>query len=309
VAVTYFGVNAFSRVPFGGNPAVVCLLDPRMGDDLEGGLDRGSGRLPLAPDDGWMQRIGAEFNQPATAFLWRGERGYELRWFTATTELPLCGHGSLATAHVLYETGRAGADEVVALHARADTVTVRRADGRIWLDLPGPALVEHPSPAALLAALGLTGAEAAGVEWVGHNDFDGVVRLADPALVARVRPDFAALRALPVRRTAVTAEGGAGVGVGVGAGTRVGAGTEGGAGVGVDFTSRVFGPALGVDEDHATGAAHAVLGRLWAGWLGRTELTARQASPRGAELAMQVTPDTVRIGGHAVTTTRGELLA
>src|SRR5437879_3778452 len=72
VALTYFGVKAFSRVPFGGNPAVVCLLDTRTGDDVEGGLDRGSGQLPLAPDDGWMQRVGAEFNQPATAFLWCG---------------------------------------------------------------------------------------------------------------------------------------------------------------------------------------------------------------------------------------------
>jgi PhzF family phenazine biosynthesis protein len=270
VAVTYFGVDAFSAVPFGGNPAVVCLLDT--------GPEAGSG---IAPDTGWMQRVGAEFNQPATAFLWRDERGYQLRWFTASTELPLCGHGTLATAHVLYETGRAGVDDVLTFHARADSVTVRRGGGLVWIDLPGAALTEAPAPDPVLAALGLDTAE-----WVGQNDFEYVVRVADAAVVEKLTPSTAAILELRVQRVAVTAAGGDGV----------------------DFTSRVFPPALGIDEDQVTGSAHAVLGQLWAGWLGRTELTARQASARGGELALVVGEQTVRVGGTALITTRGELL-
>jgi predicted PhzF superfamily epimerase YddE/YHI9 len=270
VAVTYFGVDAFSAVPFGGNPAVVCLWDT--------GPEAGSG---IAPDTGWMQRVGAEFNQPATAFLWEDEHGRQLRWFTARAELPLCGHGTLATAHVLYETGRASVDDVLTFHARSDSLTVRHVGGLIWMDLPGATLTETAAPDRVLAALGLDTAE-----WVGQNEFEYVVRVVDAAAVEKLTPSSAAILALPVQRVGVTAPGGDDV----------------------DFTSRVFLPAMGIDEDQVTGSAHAVLGQLWAGWLGRTELTARQASVRGGELALVVGEETVQVGGTALITTEGELL-
>jgi PhzF family phenazine biosynthesis protein len=124
MAVSYFGVDAFSAVPFGGNPAVVCLLDAHAESGTE-------------PDEGWMRQVGAEFNQPATAFLWRDARGYRLRWFTASTELPLCGHGTLAAAHVLYETDLAGADQALTFQT---AVTATCWGHRIWLELPSAAL-------------------------------------------------------------------------------------------------------------------------------------------------------------------------
>jgi len=274
MAISYFGVDAFSAVPFGGNPAAVCLLDTHT----EAGTE---------PDDGWMRQVAAELNQPATAFLWRDARGYQLRWFTASAELPLCGHGTMATAHVLYETDRAGADEQLTFQTRAGAVTAARAGGRIWLELPGAVLAEASPPEALLAAAGVSGRD---VVWVGRNGFEYVVRLADPSRVREARPDFAALLALSETRVCLTA-----------------AGAVDGAPP-ADFTSRVFAPALGVDEDQVTGSAHAVLGQLWAVWLGRTELTAWQASARGGQLNLMVGADSVRVGGKALITRRGELL-
>jgi len=274
MAVSYFGVDAFSAVPFGGNPAVVCLLDAHT----EAGTE---------PDEAWMRRVGAEFNQPATAFLWRDARGYRLRWFTASTELPLCGHGTMATAHVLYETDRADPDETLIFQTKAGGVTAACADHRIWLELPGAVLTEASPSEALLAAAGVSDRD---VVWVGRNDFEYVVRLADPSLVRNARPDFAALLALPGTRVCLTAAGG----------------VDGAPPA--DFSSRVFAPALGVDEDQVTGSAHAVLGQLWAGWLGRTELTAWQASARGGQLSLIVGADSVRVGGQALITRRGELL-
>jgi PhzF family phenazine biosynthesis protein len=274
MAVSYFGVDAFSAVPFGGNPAVVCLLDAHAESGTE-------------PDEGWMRRVGAEFNQPATAFLWRDARGYRLRWFTASTELPLCGHGTLAAAHVLYETDRAGADQALTFQTGAGAVTATCRGHRIWLELPGAALTEASPPEAVLSAAGVSGPD---VVWVGRNDFEYVVRLADPSQVRAARPDFAALLALPETRVCLTAAGGVS-----------GAPPA-------DFTSRVFAPALGVDEDQVTGSAHAVLGQLWAGWLGRTELAAWQASARGGQLSLIVGADSVRVGGQALITRRGELL-
>jgi predicted PhzF superfamily epimerase YddE/YHI9 len=258
----FFGVDAFTTDAFRGNPAVVCLLDHRTHDDR-------------------LQQLAAEFNQPATAFLHTDDRGRELRWFTPTVELPMCGHGTLATAHILYETADVGGDEVVPFRTPNAELVVRQEDGRIWMDFPASHVEKAPVPDVLLDCLG-----AEEVTWFGRNDHEFVVVLDSPQQVGKIQPDFARVAQLPVNRVIVTARGG----------------------TGADFTSRVFVPAFGINEDYVTGSAHSVLGPLWAERLGRSRMTAVQASSRGGELAVVVGDDGVRLGGQAITTSRGKLL-
>jgi PhzF family phenazine biosynthesis protein len=251
-----FGVDAFTDRPFGGNPAMVCLLPEPAGEE-------------------WLRQVAAELNQPATAFL----HGRRLRWFTPTAELPLCGHATLATAHVLYEAGLADPAGPIVFETAAGPLRVRRQDGLIWLGLAPVAIGEASIPADVPDALGLQDPV-----WFGRNEHEYVVVLESAGPVEAVRPDLERIRRLPVSRVLVTAAGGDDA----------------------DFTSRNFAPALGLDEDQATGSSHAVLGPLWAQRLGRRRLSAVQASPRRGRLAVAVEDEQVHVGGHAVTVTRGE---
>jgi predicted PhzF superfamily epimerase YddE/YHI9 len=262
VSVKVFGVDAFTTMAFGGNPAAVCLLES-------------------AADPAWMGRVAAELNQPATAFLWGGGDGYRLRWFTPVQELPLCGHGTLAAGHVLYDTGRAYRGEVIAFSTPSGVLPVRSAGDRVWIDLPAVKLTAGPVPDGVLDALGIEDAA-----WFGRSDYEYVVQVDTPGQVEDAQPDPARILGFPVPRVILTAPGG----------------------TGADFTSRVFVPAIGLDEDPVTGSAHAVLGPLWAGRLGRDNLTAVQASARRGELAVAVRGDRVRVGGHAITVSHGELV-
>jgi PhzF family phenazine biosynthesis protein len=254
--VALFGVDAFTDRPFGGNPAMVCLLPEPAGEE-------------------WMRRAAAELNQPATAFL----HGRRLRWFTPVAELPLCGHATLAAAHVLYEAGLVPPAGPVVFQTVSGPLRVWRHDGLVWIGFAPVAVREAAAPRAVLEALGVQDAI-----WFGASTGEYVVVLAAPGQVEDVRPDLGRIRRLPVSRVLVTAAGGADA----------------------DFTSRNFAPALGLDEDQATGSAHAVLGPLWAGRLGRRRLSAVQASARRGRLAVAVEDDRVEVGGHAVTITRGE---
>jgi predicted PhzF superfamily epimerase YddE/YHI9 len=254
--VRLFGVDAFTDRPFGGNPAMVCLL-------------------PEPADDEWMRRAAAELNQPATAFL----HDRRLRWFTPTTELPLCGHATLATAHVLFETGLAAMEEPIVFETVSGPLRVWREEGLVWIGFAPVAVLEAGVPPAVLQALNIQS-----TTWFGGNADEYVIVLDTPGQVEAVRPDLARIRSLPVSRVLVTAAGGDAA----------------------DFTSRNFAPALGLDEDQATGSAHAVLGPLWAGWLGRRRLSALQASPRRGRLAVAVEDDRVHVGGRAITITQGE---
>ena len=255
--VALFGVDAFTDRPFGGNPAMVCLLPEPAGSE-------------------WMQRVAAELNQPATAFL----HDRRLRWFTPTVELPLCGHATLAAAHVLYEAGLVDPADPVVFETASGPLRAWRRDDLIWIEFAPVAVREADAPGAVVEALGLEDAV-----WLGCNEDEYVVVLGTPGQVEAVRPDLARIRRLPVRRVLVTAAGGDG---------------------GADFTSRNFAPAIGLDEDQATGSAHAVLGPWWARRLGRRRLSALQASPRRGRLAVTVEGDQVHVGGHTVTVTRGE---
>jgi len=263
-----FVVDAFTDRPFAGNPAAVCLGTAASGDHLG--------------DERWMQQVAAEFNLAETAFLAGGPGAYDLRWFTPQVEVDLCGHATLAAAHVLWEIGESA--DVLQFRTRSGVLTAQRTAGGIALGLPADAatpVTEGTAP--LLAALGLAADRPV---YRGRDDY--LVEVADAAAVRAVRPDFAALREIPTRGVIVTA-------------------SEGAAAEDAEFVSRFFGPAVGIDEDPVTGSAHCLLGPFWAARLGRTTLRAVQLSARGGRLEVEVGPQTVRLTGAAVTVLRGQL--
>jgi PhzF family phenazine biosynthesis protein len=256
-------VDAFTDTPFAGNPAAVCLLEtPR--------------------DDGWLQAVGAEMNLPETAFVRPLADGFELRWFTPSIEVDLCGHATLAAAHVLWETKRLAPDAVARFHTRSGLLTAARRDGWIELDFPAEPASPVEAPAVLTEALGVT------ARWTGRNRFDWLVEVESAALVRGLKPDLPALTAVPTRGVIVTAPGDD---------------------ARADFVSRFFAPRAGIPEDPVTGSAHCCLGPYWASRLGRTALTGYQASPRGGFVRVRLAGDRVILGGHAVTVLQGELLA
>lgn len=257
-----FHVDAFTDRAFHGNPAAVCLLD-------------------AAGEEGWMQLVGAEMNLAETAFVSPREGGYDLRWFTPTCEVDLCGHATLASAHVLWETGRLVPTDIARFHTRSGWLTAARRDDLIDLDFPATPADPAPAFAASLAE-----AVGAPVEWAGRSRFDLVARLASADAVRNASPDYARVAALPCRGVIVTAVGDDGN----------------------DFVSRFFGPQSGIDEDPVTGSAHCALAPYWAGILGRNSLIGYQASPRGGTVRVQLEGDRVRLSGHAITILRGELL-
>jgi PhzF family phenazine biosynthesis protein len=265
-----FQVDAFADAPFTGNPAAVCLLDGPA-------------------DEGWMQRVAAEMNLAETAFLHLAEGGlrrepgaFALRWFTPTTEVALCGHATLASAHVLYETGRLRAEEPARFHTASGLLTVRSpVGGELTMDFPST----PPAPAAVPDGL----ADVFGVTpvWAGRSRFDLFVEVSDEAAVRGLAPDPAAVAALGARGIIVTAR------------------AEGGT---YDFVSRFFAPGSGVPEDPVTGSAHCALAPYWAERLGREALVGYQASARGGRVGVRVRGDRVALSGRAVTVLRGELV-
>jgi len=258
-----FQVDAFTGDAFAGNPAAVCLL---------GG--------PAEPR--WMQSVAREMNLSETAFVEPRAAGYGLRWFTPVAEVALCGHATLASAHVLYQTGLAEPDQRVRFDSASGPLTARREDGLIVLDLPARPAAPAPPPPGLLAALGV-----ASPVWTGRAREDLMVVLGREEEVTGVCPDTAALAALDTRGVIVTAPA-----------SRPGA----------DFVSRFFAPAVGVPEDPVTGSAHCTLAPFWADRLGRISLTGYQASARGGAVRVRVVEDErVLLGGHAVTVFSGHL--
>jgi predicted PhzF superfamily epimerase YddE/YHI9 len=260
-------IDAFADRPFAGNPAAVCLLDaPR--------------------EAAWMQAVAAEVNLSETAFLARrGGDGFDLRWFTPTTEVDLCGHATLASAHRLWETGELGAGEEARFHTRSGLLSARRrADGWIELDFPAlPPRRLEPTPELLGEVLG-----GAAARWVGASREDLLVLLDDAAAVRALRPASQAVARLPARGVIVTAAAEAASGH--------------------DFVSRFFAPAVGVPEDPVTGSAHCTLGPFWAERLGRDEVVGHQASARGGTVRVRVRGERVTLAGQAVTVMAGELV-
>ncbi len=261
--IPLYQVDAFTGEAFRGNPAAVCLL----GSD--------------APED-WMQRVAGEMNLSETAFLLPHGDGFHLRWFTPTVEVELCGHATLASAHVLWESGRLRPYETARFHTRSGLLTATHDEDGITLDFPASTTEPANAPDGLADALGVV------PQRVVRGAYDYLVEVESERAVRSLAPDFRALGEIEIARgVIVTAQG-----------------TNG-----ADFVSRFFAPAAGVDEDPVTGSAHCLLAPYWAGRLGRDDLVGYQASARGGTVRVGLRGDRVLLGGRAVTVLRGDLLA
>lgn len=258
-------VDAFTAEPFAGNPAAVCIL-------------------PAPREAAWMRSVAAEMNLAETAFVHPLDDGFELRWFTPTVEVDLCGHATLASAHVLWETGWLSPAEGARFHTRSGLLTaVRRGD---WIELDFPSTPDEPvaaAPPGLLEALGV-----ASPRYLGKSRFDYLVELESEPAVRALSPDFKLLGRIEARGVIATSRAAAAE---------------------YDFVSRFFAPAAGVDEDPVTGSAHCCLAPFWSRRLGKSELVGRQLSARGGVVKVQPRGDRVLLGGQAVTVLRGELLS
>lgn len=264
MGLTITQVDAFTNEPYGGNPAAVCILsEPRSAE--------------------WMQQIAGEMNLSETAFLQKSADGYNLRWFTPAVEVELCGHATLAGAHVLWEAGHLQPNEQARFHTLSGLLTATRSEDWIELDFPAKLAQEASAPVGLLEALGIHAPE-----YVGKNQFDYLVEVESEGVVANMQPNFSLLKTLGVRGIIVT--------------SRAARASE------FDFVSRFFAPGSGIDEDPVTGSAHCCLGPFWQQRLGKMEFVARQLSARGGTVRVRVADDRVHLGGQAVTILRGELL-
>lgn len=254
-----FQVDAFTSKPFGGNPAAVVPLDKWLRDEL-------------------MLAIAAENNLAETAFFVGDDGNYDLRWFTPEVEIDLCGHATLAPAHVLTDVLKKEQGEIK-FQSKSGELRVTRENGLYVLDFPTRAPVETETPAGLVEALG-----AVPQKVLKSRDYLAVY--GSEAEVAALKPDFRAIGELDVHAVIVSAKGDE-----------------------ADFVSRFFAPSAGVDEDPVTGSAHCTLIPYWAEQLGKDKLFARQISQRGGELFCELAGDRVKIGGNAVTYLKGEIYA
>lgn len=253
----YYEVSAFTANPFGGNPAGVCPLDAW---------------LPNSD----LQSIAANNNLAETAFTAPLGDDFDLRWFTPTVEVDLCGHATLAAAFVLFNERGLRADEV-RFHSRSGLLTVSHANDLLTLDFPSRPATACAAPETLIRGLG-----AKPKEVLKARDYLAV--FANEAEVRALKPDFAALKTLDCLGIIATAPGSD-----------------------CDFVSRFFAPGAGVDEDPVTGSAHCTLIPFWAERLGKTKLNARQVSQRGGELSCELIGERVKIGGRATLYQRGEI--
>ncbi|MEU7073213.1 PhzF family phenazine biosynthesis protein [Streptomyces narbonensis] len=264
-------VDAFTDQPFSGNPAGVLLLDS-------------------FPEDTWLQKVAAEVNLSETAFAHPlpagGEADWALRWFTPTTEVDMCGHATLATAHVLHTTGTASGTVRFATRSGILSATAA-ADGTITMDFPTSALTPLPVPDGLEKALGT---EVVAVHDTAAHVGDLVVEVRDEATVRSLAPDFAALKGLSSRGVIATA-------------------AAEDPDRGYDFVSRGFFPAVGIDEDPVTGSAHTALAPYWSARFGRDELTGFQGGARTGLVRTRLRGDRTLLTGHAVTVIEGDLRA
>lgn len=263
MGIPIFQVDAFADKPFAGNPAAVCLL------------------LNGEEDDDWMQKVAMEMNLSETAFLTPDEDGWNLRWFTPAVEVDLCGHATLASAHVLFSQGLAGAHEIIKFNTLSGVLTARLDGDWIELDFPAEPAWEEEVDQGIIQALGVKPLFA------GRNRIDYLVQVETEEEVLKLEPDMGRLAALTERGVMVTAP----------------ASREG-----FDFVSRFFAPGIDIDEDPVTGSAHCCLGPFWQPKLNKSEFVAWQASRRGGGVKVRVQGDRVMLGGQAVLMLRGELL-
>ena len=258
-----YQVDAFTDEIFKGNPAGVCMLSEFK-------------------DDSWMQNLAGEMNLSETAFIYKQNDGYHLRWFTPEEEVDLCGHATLASAHILWESGELREDETARFHTRSGLLTAEKENE--WIQLKFPIEKEAPveAPEGLIDALGIT------PEYIGKNRFDYVVEVDSEKAVAELNPDFNLLKEIETRGIIITSSSNS---------------------ERYDFVSRFFAPRIGVNEDPVTGSAHTCLGYFWKERLGKSKFLARQLSQRGGIINVQVSEEdnSMYLGGQAVTVFNGEL--
>ncbi|HEX7253432.1 MAG TPA: PhzF family phenazine biosynthesis protein [Thermoanaerobaculia bacterium] len=261
---TIFHVDAFTDRPFAGNPAAVCFMGAEH-------------------PDSWMQNIAREMNLAETAFLRPNGTHWSLRWFTPSMEVDLCGHATLASAHVLWESRRAAADATLRFDTRSGLLSASRRGEVIELDFPAEPATPSPATPALLDALGI-----AAPRYTGRNRLDDLIEVATEKEVRSLQPDFRKLKAACAgsRGVIVTARSDDPQ---------------------FDFVSRFFAPAAGIDEDPVTGSAHCCLGPFWSPQLQKNELLGYQASARGGTVTVRMNGSRVMLGGRAVTVARGSL--
>ena len=261
--VRCFQVDAFTIEPFAGNPAAVVVVDQEY-------------------DDEWYQTVAREMNLSETAFVYRSEAGYHLRWFTPAVEVDLCGHATLASAHVLWRELNQPDDQPLEFHTRSGILTATCHGAIIELDFPATPPSPAPPPQGLIDVLGIEPIDA------GQSNFDWMLVVEREAIVRGLDPDPKQLAKIPTRGVMVTSV------------------TDEGP---FDFVSRFFAPNVGIAEDPVTGSAHCCLAPYWADKLGKTSLVGYQASPRGGEVHVRVEGDRVVLGGQAITVMRGEWIA
>ena len=262
--IPMYQVDAFTDRVFRGNPAAVCVL---------------GGWLP----DPVLQDIAAENNLSETAYLIEREGFFDLRWFTPAVEVDLCGHATLAGAHVLWAEGLASADEELRFYTKSGLLTARRRDPEIELDFPArpqEPVTDLDTRERLCRALGVPPV------YLGRSCDDYLAVVGSAEVVRVLRPDFGLLRRFDIRGVIVTAPDDSGK---------------------YDFVSRFFAPGAGIDEDPVTGSAHCCLGPYWGAELGKDELVGYQASARGGAVRVELADERVLLGGRAVTVFKAEL--
>lgn len=267
-------VDAFTDKPFHGNPAAVCVLD-------------------RPADETWMKLVAREMNLSETAFITphsgpqrandSNAPAWDLRWFTPTVEVKLCGHATLAGAFVLWHTGKLSTHEAAMFHTLSGWLTCTQRDGMIAMDFPAKNVEPCDAPEGLVHALG------APLRWAGRNNLDYLVELDDEAAVRSLTPDHSAIAKVGLRGVIVTAPASNPRGE-------------------FDFISRFFAPGSGIAEDPVTGSAHCALAPYWSRKLGKQSLVGYQASERGGLVHVAVKGDRVELAGHAVLVSRVELM-
>lgn len=257
-----YQVDAFTNQMFQGNPAAVCVLSSPVSDD-------------------WMQKVAREMNLSETAFLLKYEEGYNLRWFTPTTEVSLCGHATLASAHVLWSEHYLESNQEAKFYTRSGVLVARRLEDWIELDFPLKPVRETTTPQGLIEALGIDKAVS-----IGKSDSNYVIEVDSPQVIRSLCPDFPRLTQIGHEGYIVTSLSDK---------------------PDFDFISRYFDPAEGINEDPVTGSAHCSLAPFWSVRMGKKEFIAYQASERGGVLKLKLNGDRVLIRGQAVTVLRGEL--
>lgn len=257
----FYIVDSFTSKPFSGNPAAIFLLEKEISDELK-------------------QKIANEINLSETAFVLQQDQNFILRWFTPTKEAGLCGHATLAAAHMLWETGVLNKDEEAVFETRSGILKARKNNDLVEMDFPVEAPFEVECPEGLLKAI-----DAKPI-FVGKNRIDYLAVYESDEFIKKVNPDYGYLKKLDCRGLIISAKSTSDK---------------------YDFVSRFFAPNSGIDEDPVTGSAHCCLSPYWSNVFGRKELTGYQASPRGGIVHTKLENDKVVLSGNALTVMKSEI--